>query len=446
MSEQKKFLAGFGMTDITPEDSVPMTSYGDDLRRFSEGRFTDLEARAVAVTGTNGESLIFVTGDLTWCPGYLGKDIKAIIEQETGVSGDHVFLSGTHTHGSVGCHHDHVPAVMKYREKYIAGMAKAACLAFENRKPAEIYVGSAITERMNFVRRYIMDDGSMCGDNAYGTGERVVAHESQADPEFQLMKLVREDDKDILVANFQCHPHLEGKTKMLSAQLAGNFRDEAEARWDVNCLYWNGAAGNINSHSRIKQETRTKDPKEWASIMADYAAAALPRLVKVQAGPVKVAYTNLSAKTNHQYDDVVEQAKLVVKYFREEGHTAQEAAQYAWSLNCGINSYYHAGRIVSNAEAPETKDIFLQTYSFGDVAGVVLPYEMFDTTLMYVKRNSPFRKTFVTGYSWPSYTGYIPSSLGFANHGYEADNCAFAPGTAEQIADTFLDLLHSMND
>ena len=40
MSEPK-FLAGFGLANITPEESVPMASYGDDLRRFSEGKFTE---------------------------------------------------------------------------------------------------------------------------------------------------------------------------------------------------------------------------------------------------------------------------------------------------------------------------------------------------------------------------------------------------------------------
>jgi hypothetical protein len=31
--------------------------------------------------------------------------------------------------------------------------------------------------------------------------------------------------------------------------------------------------------------------------------------------------------------------------------------------------------------------------------------------------------------------------MGFANGGYEADNCTFAPGTAEELADQFLTLL-----
>lgn len=441
MSEQKKFMVGFGMKLFTPEDSVPMASYGDDLRRFSEGKFSELEARAIAVTDEKDETLIFITGDLSWCPSYLGGIIKSNLMANLGIREDHIILSGLHTHASVATAHDNLPEVFKFNDEYVKAMSRAAREAMEDRKPAEFYVGSAITERMNFVRRYIMDDGSFCGDNAYGTGTTVVAHESQADPELQLMRIVRDGGKDIIVANFQGHPHLEGKTKMLSYQLGGFLRAELERRMDVHALYWNGGAGNVNSHSRIKQENRTRVPEEWASIMADYVERALPNLYKAKTGPIQVKDVTYTARVNHNYDPILDKAKQVQQYFKD-GHTARETAEYAWQF--GINSYYHANRIIANAAAPATKNVYLLAFSFGDIGGVVLPYEMFDTTCMYIKRNSPLRRTFIVGYSYPANGGYIPSEFGFKSGGYEADNCTFAPGTAEEFADQYLKLLRQM--
>lgn len=441
MSETKKFMVGFGMKIFTPEDSVPMASYGDDLRRFSEGKFSELEARAIAVTDENDDTLIFITGDLSWCPSYLGGIIKANLVTALGIREDHIILSGLHTHASVATRHDHLPEVFKFNEQYVTAMTRAAKEAMADRKPAEIYVGSAITERMNFVRRYIMDDGSFCGDNAYGTGTIVVAHESQADPELQLMRIVRDGGKDIIVANFQGHPHLEGKTKMLSYQLGGFLRAELERRLDVHALYWNGGAGNINSASRIKQENRTKVPEEWASIMADYVEKALPHMYKVKTGPIQVKDVTYTARVNHNYDPIADKAKQVQQYFKD-GHTAKETAEYAWQF--GINSYYHANRIIANANAPATQNVYLLAFSFGDIGGVVLPYEMFDTTCMFIKRNSPLRRTFIVGYSYPANCGYIPSEFGFKSGGYEADNCTFAPGTAEEFAEQYLKLLNQM--
>lgn len=441
--DKNSFLAGFGMADITPEESVPLTSYGDDLNRFSEGKQSDLQARALALTDESGKTLLFITGDLSWSPWYLAPGIFEAVEKEYGIPKEYVILTGTHTHAAPGCHLSQVPSVVRYREKYIKGMIRAAQLAMEDRKPAEAYAGSAITERMNFVRRYIMDDGSLFGDNTAGTGTVINAHESQADPELQLMRLVRQGGKDILLANFQCHPHLEGKNKLISSQLAGYFRDEAESRFGMHCIYWNGAAGNLNSGSRIKKENRTRDGREWAKLMADYAEAALPNLYKVKTGPVQVAYTTLCAKVNHSFDGLADQAQQVLDY-AQGGRTPAEAGEYARQLGVGINSYYHASRILKNAQEPETKDMYLRAYAFGDVSGVVLPYELFDTTAMFIKCNSPFRKTFITGYGFPSAGGYIPSAHAFQNGGYEADNCTFEPGTAEQMAKAYLELLNRL--
>ena len=49
------FKVGFGMTDITPKDPVPMASYS--VFRMSEGLHSYLEARAVAIQDANGEML-----------------------------------------------------------------------------------------------------------------------------------------------------------------------------------------------------------------------------------------------------------------------------------------------------------------------------------------------------------------------------------------------------
>ena len=83
----------------------------------------------------------------------------------------------------------------------------------------------------------------------------------------------------------------------------------------------------------------------------------------------------------------------------------------------------------------------MAVWSFGEVGGIVNSYEMFDVTGMYIKENSPFTRTFIVGYSYPGGGGYIPTIQGFANGGYEADNCMFAPGTAEEIAETLIGML-----
>ena len=444
------FMAGFGRVDITPRDSVPMASYGDD--RMSTGMYSYLEARSVVVKDPNGDMLVFAVGDVSWCPNFLGKVIRADVASELNIPQNNIILSGTHTHGSVSTSRTDLPSVSKFNDQYIAGMKKAIMLAVEDLKPAEVYEGSVMTEHMNHVRRYFMDDGSLDGDNAYGTGTKRVAHETEADGELQVMKFVREGGKDIVVTNFQAHPHLEGKTTNLSAQTVGTIRDAVEKEFDAHALHWQGAAGNLNTHGSLEGEVPfEKSPageRAYGEAMAKYIKTIYDNMNKVNTGYVQVREVVYTAKTNHVYDHMLTQAMDVVAYF-ESGNTAGQTATYAHQFKdengLRINSYYHASRIVNNAKLGDFQDMILYAWSFGDVGGVVLPYEMFDTSGMQVKEGSPFARTFIVGYSWPSYVGYIPTAEGYANGGYEADNSTFAPGTAEEMVAHYLNMLNDMH-
>ena len=448
------FMAGFGMENITPKNSVPMASYGDSRDRMSTGIYTYLEARAVAVQDANGGLLIFAVGDLSWCPKVLGSNIRTKMSKELGIDPAYIILSGTHTHSSVDTGLTDIPAVAEFNNQYIDGMCKAIREAVADLKPAEVYVGSVMTENMNQVRRYIMDDGSLDGDNAYGTGTKRVEHETQADGELQVLKFVREGGKDIVITNFQAHPHLEGKTKNLSSQTVGAIRDEVAAKFDALTLHWQGAAGNLNTAGSLEgekpYESSPAGVNAYGKAMANYVGTIYDSMNKVETGFVQVREVVYTGKVNHSYDNVVTEAKAVQDYFNN-GHTAGETATFAHQLSAEkglerrINSYFHANRIVGNANLGQTQDMTLYAWSFGDIGGVVLPYELFDTSGMQVKTQSPFARTFIVGYSYPSYVGYIPTAEGFANGGYEADNSTFAAGTAEGMVENYLNMLRDMH-
>lgn len=436
-----QFMAGFGVANITPNGSVSMAGYGDHDTRFNDGYVAYLEARCVALIDENGDKLLMMTGDISFAYPAIGNQLLQKIEKNLGIPSDHVILSGTHTHNSVATWMTGVPDVVSFNSEYLKGMLAAAEMALEDCKPATVCVGSAITENLNFVRRYIMDDGSLIGDGAYGTGTTIVRHETDADPEMQMLKFVREGGKDILIANFQAHPHLEGKLSALSPDTPGAFRDYMEKTKDIHCMYWNGAAGNINSSSRIEGETRTKNRTEYAKLLGDYAIAVYDSMKEVKTGPIKVTSTTFVGKVNHTEHDKIADAQKVVDYFAETNDTSA-TAQYAWQFD--INTLNHAKRIIANGKLGETSELNLTAFSFGDVSGITAEYEMFDTNGMYIKENTPFEKTFIIGYAYPGTQGYVPSEEGYKNGGYEADNSTFEPGTGELLADAYLELLNQM--
>lgn len=434
------FKAGYGKEDITPyKDSLPMAGYSDG--RMSEGVVSPLSAQVVALQDENGELLLFIVADLSFVRERFGTQTLKLLESELGISKDHIIFSGTHTHASVEVASGSA-AVLRYNEDTAKKIVKAAQQAIDDLKPAEVYVDTAITENLNFVRRYWMDDDSLTTDNYAGTGTKVVRHESDADPELVMMKFVREGGKDILVTNFQAHPHLEVKSSNLSAQTVGGLRTVLEEKLDVYCLHWQGFAGNLNSRSRIEGETRTQDPDEYAKLLGKYVIDAYNSMEKVSTGPIQVVSKEYEAIIDHSREHMLADAQKVVDYFNA-GHTAADCLPLA--LELGFKSYYNAFRVVYNATAGYSETTNLVAWSFGDVAGVVSEYELFDTAGIQVKKDSPFAKTFIIGYAYPGTGSYIPTEEAFHNGGYERDSCRYVAGTSEEMVAGFLELLNQMH-
>ena len=435
------FRVGFARIDVTPKESVPLGSYGNSSERMSTGYFTYLYISAMAIS-YGDDTLMMLTLDHSWYYTVLGEPTRSRISKEYGIPLDHIILNGTHTHQAPDSFNSEIPSQGRYNSLVVDSALEAVGKALEDRAPAEIQIGSVMTEQMNFIRRYFMDDGSLIADNTEGTGTKVVAHETEVDGEMQLMRFVREDKKDILVANFQAHPHLEPLTTNLSAQTVGAFRTAVENQMkDVYCLYWQGAAGNINTHSRL-DDMLTEDRDEYGRMLSAYAVKAVDSLRTVQSGPIKVNTYIFNGEVNHQYDEYLTIADEVNSVWVSTNNKKEAMAKAA---GYPIYSVYHASRIRENSRLGPTSEIPMVTFSFGDVSGIVMAYEMFDTNGMFIKENTPFEMTFLVGYAYPGSLGYIPSAIAWEHGGYECDNSTFVAGTAEKLADQYLAMLNELH-
>ena len=437
-----KFCVGFGRGDVTPKDSVPMASYGNAKDRMSEGLYTYQYVNVLAV-GYEEDILLLITIDNSWFSAGLARPIREQISDIHNIPLDHILMQGTHTHAAIDSSLTEIPAVGRSNTRTTNATLQAVADAIADMKPAEIYVGSVMTKNMNFCRRYIMDDGSLTGDNYPGTGTTIVAHETEADPELQLLRFVREGDKDILIGNFQSHPHLEGKNPYLSYQTIGAFRTAAEELLDVHCIGWQGAAGNINTRSRIESENIfTNDDRDlYGEALANYAASIWNDMTKVNAGPIKVVSRDVTCEVNHSEDHLVVDATNVNRVFTNTNNSTQAMQE---DTSGQIKSVYHASAILRKQNLAATKDIPLVAFSFGDVSGIVVPYEMFDTSGMQIKSQTPFEKTFIFGYAFPGGHVYMPDQEAYDRGGYEVNNCNYVKGTAELLVQNYLEMLAEM--
>ena len=431
------FRVGYGKANITPDGQMGLSGYGRSDQRLSTGVLNYLYVTCVAITDADDNTILLYGMDLG-TPGVALRYVEDV-SRATGVPVENIVMSASHTHSSPDYNLD-LPTRADALNKVQTGVVKAAKTAMEDRKEAKMYGGSIETEGMNFVRHYLMNDGTYCGDNFGSTESGYKAHASEADSTLQLIKFTREGDNDVYIANFQCHPHQTGgATKYdISSDVVGAFRESMEK--DLNCevAYFTGAAGNINSHSRIEEEQATQDWKEWGQKMCDYAKQV--EFKELATGKVQAQSFEFNAQVNHNDDANADFCATLYERWSKSEITTAELIEAAAAKGLEVHSPYHADAIQWRASLPTNGTFVIQAYSFGDVGFAAAPYEMFDTNGMFIKENSPFAMTIVAELANGS-NGYFPSEFAFGHGSYEVDITDYVRGTAERLADQYVAML-----
>lgn len=444
-AETNVFRVGFGRADITPTESVPLAGYGNTERRMSEGFLNYLYTSVIAVTDEADNTVILIANDLIHPYGAYAPDARQSVSDATGVPYDQVIINCSHTHSAPDVSNTTVSSIPRYNTYIIGQITKAAVAAMEDRKPAEMYVGSGETEKHNFVRRYQMVDGSWAGDNFGDWTLEILGHETEADREMRVIQFKREGGKDVVLVSWQTHPHLTGGSAVTTASsdIIGELRETLEAEADCYSAYFQGGAGNINTHSAWAQDNAPK-ARDWRAVgqsLAGTAADILKNATKVETGLIETSVVNYTGTVNHEEDHLMTVALEIQRVWTSTGDSAkckEMGAPY------GIVSPYHANYIIQRARLPETQDVEISAVAFGDVAFTFAPYEMFDTSAKYIRDNSPYEMTFALGYS-NSAVGYMPTYDAFPHGGYEVQACRFIRGTGEILADEFVAMLEALH-
>ncbi len=245
---------GFGKVDITPDYPVHLGGYNNTETRISQGVADNIYAIALVMSDVAGTTTVMVTADIYMGTNTITNTVRTAIQEEFGISGEYVTVGGIHNHNAPDYSFTAADN-NQFREDFLSGVIAAVRQAMDDRAPAKIYVGRTNTEDMNFVRRYELADGSVLSTSqtAQFSGS-IIDHESIADSQIQMVRFVREGTKDIMIANWQTFVGKHGNTPYISADFIGPLREEIESSLDVHCIYYEGAAGNLNFSSMIDGE------------------------------------------------------------------------------------------------------------------------------------------------------------------------------------------------
>ena len=440
----QKVSVGFSRTDITPMESVPLAGFGNTARRMSGPVLSPLLATCLAFSDGQ-KTLLFYTLDFAGFSSKCNEIIRPAISQATGIPVAQIHLSCSHCHSSPDMANVTIPAIPRYNKQLEAKLVLAALDAMADLTPTRIYVSAVETSGLNFVRNYVRQDGTYCGSNFGNLSDSpIVGHESEADRMLQLVYFLREGKQAVLLANFQGHPHRlsGGSDPTITADIVGFFRSEMERRTGCLLAYATGGSGNENSVSRIKEEMAAPEPYDHGKILADFACRAFRNFKEVGNVGVDAAELVLELPLNHTQDHLVPEAEKIQALWQAHNDTrlcAIAGAPY------GINSPYHAGAILRKAKMAQSFPLSIYALKVGDVGIAVAPYEMYDSNGLQIKEASPFALTVIATCA-NTIEGYVPSALGWEHGGYSCDTTRFCPGSGEELAGHYINLLTKLKE
>ena len=437
---EKGLQVGFGRVSILPDYEVQLS--GGAATRVSTGIKDQLYITCVAIR-ENGQTYIIGTMDfLTSDEVYVGP-ARILMSAATGVPEENIILNATHTHAAPAIRSTGSLNVEKYREDFNKWAEQAAKDAVADLSSAQIWYGSVQAEGMAWVRHYKMADGTYAGPNYGSTASGIVGHVSEADVELQLIRFARaaEDKKDIVLMNYPAHATMTQTSTDLSADFPGPARDYVEANADVLCAYFIAAGGDQVPNGRVASENFSSDYKVYGEELGRIAVELMNSLTKLETTGITHLERTYTGKSNKEKLDQLAQAKQVEVEWQTVGRgTAQGAAA---AKAHGFASVYEVSAVIERANTPETNNMQLRTLAIGDVSFLFAPYEMFGSTAIHIKEESPYPMTFIITCA-PYHEGYLPSELGWQIDCYEAHVTKFARGTAEELAEEYISMLEQM--
>lgn len=445
------FQVGYARMDITPTEAVPISGItANSTDRMSTTIHDSLYVTCVAMTGSNGETVLLMTWDLQGTYASVLDVIREAISQQTGIALENVLMTATHTHSGPAVTSTEVAYMDEYRSMLTSQSIEAAIAAIEDRKPAELYYSQVETENMNFVRHYsYVDENGVTqyfGDQ-YRINNAVyndtTKHASEADPTMYVLRIAREGGKDVVMVNWRAHPHLytSASSFRVSADFIGSFRTAAEMMYDCEFAYYQGAAGNVNNMSKISGEAQSTEYGEYGRIMAEYMVEAFKAETKLQDTTLQTRKIDKVFEANHSEDHLLAYAQ-VCRQMWNDGYSNAEATAYGEPY--GVYGPVHAGAIISNSKLGDTVTSELHAISLGkELCIVTAPHELFDTNSVWLEGQSPYAMTLTFGYT-NGMNGYVPSAQAVEYGCYELNCTKIKPGSGEVIQEEFLKLLEDM--
>jgi hypothetical protein len=241
-----QLYAGTAKVSITPDTEEPIHD--------------PVYARSL-VLEINGERLAFVAVDLAV---FTSENIEKDCREKLGVQ--KVFLCSSHNHTGPS-KPGKGPEYRDLKRFFENRIEDSVQLALTNLFPARIAAGSRSFPQLGFKRLIVRDDGhareSWMGDDHYLPINPDRIPFGPVDNEVGVLRIEDTNGQPrVVVMNYACHADVVCQSYAISADFPGVACRKVEAAFggQVNCLFVNGAAGNVAPLFTVPRRDGPDDP------------------------------------------------------------------------------------------------------------------------------------------------------------------------------------------
>ncbi|MFC1716579.1 neutral/alkaline non-lysosomal ceramidase N-terminal domain-containing protein [Candidatus Poribacteria bacterium] len=411
-----ELCVGSAKVNITPPLSIPYLGYVPRQARFS-GIHDPLFARAM-VLGNGNEKLAIISADSLGFGNQIlgvGRDFTAEVRQKIndriGIEPHNIMIACTHAHAApetMGITRlSDVPQIAPWLEVLMDQLASAVEMAASNLAPARLKLGIGQVKSISHNRR--------------AKGISVEDQIAQGLLDTQVGVLLcegLENNESSIIVNFACHPVTVQVQPLVSAGYPGVTTDLVERIVEgcQNCLFLQGAAGNINP---IHNDTRDfADVRRYGMVLA---GEVLKIIGSLQSPETPAMEPNLAAMTETLHLPVrdLPDPKPIEEAYEQATRSLEDAKteEEKYKALQKTREYKESLDFIEHATEPVRGEA--QVMRIGDLALAATPGEMFVQWGLEVKRRSAAPNTLVVELA-NGWVGYLLNQGGFAEGGYES--------------------------
>ena len=424
------------------------------IERNAKGILDELFVRTLAIT-LGERTILMYSVDVCEVNTPVARRFTAAIAKATGVPENDITITATHTHTGPFLAPSACGGRPEEIEPYVdlveSRMIDGAKLALADRKATKMgYITGYAPERVAYIRRYKMKDGSTFTCPPIND-PNIVGPIGELDQRVNVLRFEREGAKGIALVNYGVHADTVNG-ELLSADFPCYMYETLERALGIECLFFPGAQGDVGSTHVFPEKGDMNDTE--ISFDNEMKSPGMARFVgHALAGTVLQVYDKAYFVDVDSIDIVKkdlfvpanlpkpEDMPLARKY--KELHESGRDDLIPYKAMQLTTVVAEALRMCEMEGGPDKICLPLTALRLGPVAFAGIPGEPFTEIGVKIKEAEGFDLILPCALTNGS-EGYFPMESAYAEGGYEARTSHFKAGVADAIVNGAKDLLKEL--